>query len=381
MPTSKKRIYLSPPHMSGHEMKYIQEAFDTNWVAPLGPNVDAFEASLAAYCGVNHAAAFSSGTAALHLALIMLDVKPGDEVIVSTFTFAASVNPIVYLGATPVLVDSEPGTWNMDPDLLETAIKESIKKDKVHKLKAIIIVHLYGMPAKMDEIMEIAGRYQIPVIEDAAEALGSRYNSKPLGSFGDMSVLSFNGNKILNTSGGGALLSNSKSLIDKARFLATQARDEALHYQHSQIGYNYRMSNILAGLGRGQMEVIQDRVKQRRENFLFYKSRLTSIDGISFLEEPDHHYFSNYWLTTILIDPEKTGTSREVLQKELEKENVETRPLWKPMHKQPVFASCPAYLNGISEQFFNIGLCLPSGSNLSEKDRERIISAVYRVIK
>lgn len=381
MPTNNNRIYLSPPHMSGHEMKYIKEAFDTNWVAPLGPNVDAFETSLASYCEVKHAAALSSGTAALHLALILLGVKPGDEVIVSTFTFAASVNPIVYLGATPVMVDSEHMTWNMDSELLEAAIKDRIEKGRLHQLKAIIVVHLYGMPAKMDEIMEIANRYHLPVIEDAAEALGSKYKDKPLGSFGMMAVLSFNGNKMLNTSGGGALLSNSKKHIEKARFLATQARDKAPHYQHSQIGYNYRMSNIIAGLGRGQMEVIRERVKQRRENFLYYKSRLKDIDGISFLEEPDHRYFSNYWLTTVLVDPEKTGTTREIMQVELEKENIETRPLWKPMHKQPVFAYCPAFLNGISEQLFNIGLCLPSGSNLSEKDRERIVFAFERVIK
>ncbi len=367
--------------MSGHEMKYIKEAFDTNWVAPLGPNVDAFETALATYCEVDYVAALSSGTAALHLALIMLGLKPGDDVIVSTFTFAATVNPIVYLGATPVLVDSENETWNMDPDLLEDAIRERIKAGKLHKLKAIIVVHLYGMPAKMDAIMEIANRYHLPVIEDAAEALGSKYNDKPLGSFGQMAVLSFNGNKILNTSGGGALLSNSKTYIEKAKFLATQARDEAPHYQHSQIGYNYRMSNILAGLGRGQMEVIRDRVRQRRENFLLYKSRLSGIEGISFLEEPNNQFFSNYWLTTILIDPEKTGSNREIIQAELEKENIETRPLWKPMHKQPVFSSCPAYLRGISEHLFKTGLCLPSGSNLTESERETIVSSIHKVIK
>jgi len=376
MSKNTKRIYLSPPHMSGNEMKYILDAFEQNWIAPLGPNVDAFEESLARYCKTGHAAALSSGTAAIHLALIMLGVKPSDEVIASTFTFSATINPIVYLGATPVLVDSEPETWNMDPDLLEQALKERRSKGTERKVKAIIVVHLYGMPAKMDEIMEIANRYDIPVIEDAAEALGSRYRDNPAGSFGEMAALSFNGNKIITTSGGGALISNDEELIVKARFLATQARDNAPHYQHSQIGYNYRMSNVLAGIGRGQMEVIDDRVRKKKDNFLFYKENLEKFEGIRFLEEPGKKYFSNRWLTTVLIDPATSGTTGEEIQQAMEKENIETRPLWKPMHLQPVFKSNPIYSNGTSEELFNKGLCLPSGSNLSDEDRQRIMEII-----
>lgn len=364
--------------MSGREMHYIQEAFDTNWVAPLGPNVDGFEEALGAYTGVGHVAALSSGTAAIHLALIILGVEAGDEVISSTFTFSATVNPIVYQGATPVLVDSERETWNMDPELLEQAIQERIRKGK--RPKAIILVHLYGMPAKMDELMAIAERYEIPLVEDAAEALGSRYKGKTLGSFGKMSVFSFNGNKILNTSGGGVLLSKEEELIVRARFLATQARDQAAHYQHSQIGYNYRMSNILAGIGRGQMEVIDERVRSKRENFSFYKEHLAPCKGITFLEEPDESFFSNYWLTTILVDPQLSGTTREEIQKILELENIETRPLWKPMHMQPVFSKHPAYVSGVSQELFDRGLCLPSGSNMSEADRERVLHALLKIL-
>lgn len=364
--------------MSGREMHYIQEAFDTNWVAPLGPNVDGFEEALGAYTGVGHVAALSSGTAAIHLALIILGVEAGDEVISSTFTFSATVNPIVYQGATPVFVDSERETWNMDPELLEQAIQERIRKGK--RPKAIILVHLYGMPAKMDELMAIAERYEIPLIEDAAEALGSRYKGKTLGSFGKMSVFSFNGNKILNTSGGGVLLSREEELIARARFLATQARDQAAHYQHSQIGYNYRMSNILAGIGRGQMEVIDERVRSKRENFSFYREHLAPYKGITFLEEPDESYFSNYWLTTILVDPQLSGTTREEIQKFLELENIETRPLWKPMHMQPVFSKHPAYISGVSQELFDTGLCLPSGSNMSEADRERVLHALLKTL-
>jgi dTDP-4-amino-4,6-dideoxygalactose transaminase len=375
---TSKRIYLSSPHMSGGEMKYIDQAFAQNWVSPLGPNVDAFEESLARYCGVKHAAALSSGTAAIHLALIILGIKPGDEVIASSFTFSATVNPIVYQGATPILIDSEPGTWNMDPELLEDAIKSRRAEGRGQRVKAIIPVHLYGMPANMGEIMKIADKYEIPVIEDAAEALGSRFNGKQVGSFGKMVILSFNGNKIITTSGGGALLSNYKDLIAKARFLATQARDKAPHYQHSQIGYNYRMSNILAGIGRGQMEVIEDRVKRRRDTFSFYKKNLSIYEGIKFIEEPDESYFSNRWLTTVLIDPSKTGISREDLQINLEKENIETRPLWKPMHLQPVFSSCPSYLNGVSLELFSKGLCLPSGSNMSDDDRMRVLDSIIK---
>ncbi len=356
-------------------MKYIQKAFNQNWIAPLGPNVDGFERSLASYCGVNHAAVLSSGSAAIHLALILLGVGNEDEVIASSFTFSATVNPIVYLGATPVLVDSEPGTWNMDTGMLEAAIRDRLTK-KGKKPKAIIMVHLYGMPAKMDEVMAIADKYEIPVIEDAAEALGSRYNNEPVGSFGKMAVLSFNGNKIITTSGGGALISDDRELIEKARFLATQARDKAPHYQHSQIGYNYRMSNVLAGIGRGQMEVIDQRVRKRRDNYKFYYENLKDYPGIKFLVEPGNKYFSNYWLTTILIDPKEAGTSREEIQAELEKNNIESRPLWKPMHLQPVFESCPAYLNGISEDLFIHGLCLPSGTNMSDEDLNHVLSVI-----
>jgi dTDP-4-amino-4,6-dideoxygalactose transaminase len=378
MNKERKRIYLSSPHMGGGEIKYIKEAFDQNWVAPMGPNVDNFEKDLQKYIGVKYAAALCSGTAAIHLALVILGVKRDDEVIASSFTFSATVNPIVYQGATPVLVDSEPETWNISPELLETAIKDRLNKGK--QPKAIIAVHLYGMPANIQKIMEIADQYEIPVIEDAAEALGSSFNQKPLGSFGRMGVLSFNGNKIITTSGGGALISNDEGLVDKARFLATQARDKAPHYQHSQIGYNYRMSNISAGIGRGQMEVIEDRIKKRRDNFFFYRENLGRYEGIRFIEEPDKSYFSNHWLTTILIDPLKTGVTREVLQKELGKDNIESRPLWMPMHLQPVFSSCPAYLNGTSEDLFTKGLCLPSGSNMTDADRERIMKVLKKCL-
>lgn len=374
----KPKIWLSSPHMGGTEQKYIQEAFDSNWIAPLGQNVDAFEDSLARYSGVKHVAALSSGTAAIHLALIILGVKQGDEVIASTFTFSATINPIVYLGALPILIDSEPGTWNLEPETLEFAIKDRLSKGK--KPKAIIPVHLYGMPANMGKIMAIANQYEIPVIEDAAEALGSRYNNKSVGSFGRMAVLSFNGNKIITTSGGGALISNEEELIERALFLSTQARDNGSHYQHSEIGYNYRLSNILAGIGLGQMEVIDQRVMQRRNNFNFYKKNLVEYEGISFLEEPDKTYFSNHWLTTILIDSGKTGKTREEMRIALEKENIESRPLWKPMHMQPVFSSCPAYLNGTSEKLFHYGLCLPSGSNMSDEDRQRVLNVLIKFL-
>jgi dTDP-4-amino-4,6-dideoxygalactose transaminase len=362
--------------MSGGEMKYVNEAFDQNWIAPLGPNVDEFEKTLAEYCDVKYAAALSSGTAAMHLALVVLDVKPGDEVLVSTFTFSASVNPIVYQGATPVFVDSEKDTWNMDPELLETTILDRIKKNA--KIKAIIIVHLYGMPAKMKEIMEVADRYNIPVIEDAAEALGSKYNGRPLGSFGKIGILSFNGNKIITTSGGGALLANDERLVNKVRFLATQARDNAPFYQHSEIGYNYRLSNVLAGIGRGQMEVIDDRVQRKREIFEFYQKNLHSIKGVEFLMEPDTMFYSNYWLTTILIDPEQAQTSWSQVKAELEKENIESRPLWKPMHLQPVFTAYPAYINKVSEHLFSIGLCLPSGTNMTEQELNQVVDVIKR---
>jgi dTDP-4-amino-4,6-dideoxygalactose transaminase len=365
--------------MGGNELKYIQEAFDTNWIAPLGPNVDAFERAIAKYCNVKQAAALSSGTAALHLSLVILGIQKGDEVISSSMTFSATVNPIVYQGATPVLVDSEPGTWNMCPDLLEAAIKDRLKKGK--RPKAIIPVHLYGMPAQMDRIIKISREYEIPVIEDAAEALGSKYKEKPVGTFGKMAVLSFNGNKIITTSGGGALISDDEEIVTKARFLSTQARDPAPHYQHSQIGYNYRMSNIAAGIGRGQMEVIEEHVNLRRRNHNLYETALEHFAEITFLKEPGPEYHSNHWLTAMLIDQTKTGITPQVITEALERENIEARPLWKPMHLQPVFSSCPAYINGVSEALFNQGLCLPSGSYMSEADCQRVTGIIQRSLK
>ncbi len=373
---SIKRIYLSPPHMSGKERKYIDEAFETNWIAPLGPNVDGFEKAVADYCGVKDAAALSSGTAAIHLALIILGVEPGDEVIASSFTFSGTVNPVSYLGATTVFVDSEASTWNMDPVLLEEAVKDRISKGK--QVKAIIPVHLYGMPANMEAILSIAEKYDIPVVEDAAESLGSRFKDKQAGSFGRISILSFNGNKILNTSGGGMLLSDDPEITAKTRFLATQARDNAPYYLHSQIGYNYRMSNILAGVGCGQMEVIEERIRQRRENHFFYREYLEQVDGVTILKEPSDIYFSNHWLTTILLDPEKTGCNNKQLMEELEKENIESRHLWNPMHLQPVFSESPGYVNGTSERLFQQGLCLPSGSQMTDDDRARVLSVLRR---
>jgi dTDP-4-amino-4,6-dideoxygalactose transaminase len=371
----KQKIWLSSPHMSGEEMKYINEAFTSNWIAPLGPNVDKFEKDLSHYLGVKGTAALSSGTAAIHLALIILGVRRDDEVLCSSFTFAASANPVVYQGATPVFIDSEPETWNMDPVLLEKAIRERTEAGK--KPKAIIVVHLYGMPAKTSEIISIASRFGIPLIEDAAEAIGSEYDGKKCGSFGDIGILSFNGNKIITTSGGGALVSNNKEYVDNARFLSTQAADKAVHYQHSRIGYNYRMSNILAGIGRGQLEVLDDRVECRRQIFSKYFKSLSKINGITFHTEPDKRYVSNRWLTTIFVDPVITGgINREDLRIALEKENIESRPLWKPLHSQPVFSEYPAYINGVSDNLFKNGLCLPSGSNLSEADQKRVIECI-----
>jgi len=368
------KIWLSSPHMGTAEFNFVKEAFDTNWIAPLGPHVNGFEHDLEAFTGAKYAAALSSGTAALHLALVMLGVQAGDEVICQSFTFSATANPIVYLGAIPVFIDSEPETWNMCPDLLEQAIKDRIAKGK--KPKAIVPVHLYGMPAKIDQIMAIAARYEIPVIEDAAEALGSTLNGKAAGTFGLMGVLSFNGNKIITTSGGGALISDSEEFIIQARFLATQARDAAPHYQHSQIGYNYRMSNVCAGIGRGQMEVLADRVNQRRKVYDTYLQYLSGFSPIEFLPEPEG-YFSNRWLTTVLVNPENNnGVTRETLRLSLEMENIESRPLWKPMHLQPVFENYPSYVNGQSEVFFNKGLCLPSGSNLSQDDLGKVIDNI-----
>lgn len=374
----KDKIWLSSPHMGGEEQSFIQEAFDTNWLSPLGPNVNGFEEDLSAYSGVAHVAALSSGTAAIHLALIILGIKQGDEVLVSSFTFSGSVNPIIYQGAVPVMIDSEPTTWNMSPEHLEEAIKDRIKLTG-RAPKALILVHLYGMPAKLDEILNICKKYGVAVIEDAAEALGSTYKGRKLGSFGDFGIYSFNGNKIITTSGGGALLSNNEEWIKKARFLATQARDSAPHYQHSEIGYNYRMSNVLAGMGRGQMRVLDKWVDKRREINDFYRSLLSDIDGISFLTEPQPDFFSNFWLTTILIDKALAGLDAEGLRLGLMEENIESRPLWKPMHMQPVFAKYPFYGAGVCEGLFERGLCLPSGSNMCDKDMDRIKSAILSI--
>lgn len=375
----QSKIWLSSPHMGENELKYVQEAFDENWIAPLGPNVDGFEQELADYLKINHVAALSSGTAAIHLALILLGVKHGDEVICSSFTFSASANPVVYQSATPIFIDCERDTWNMDPDLMEKAIKDRISKGK--KPKAIILVHLYGMPAKINELISIAEKYEIPVIEDAAEALGSKYKNKEVGTFGTFGTFSFNGNKIITTSGGGALVSSDKTFVEESRFLATQARDKAAHYQHSQIGYNYRMSNICAGIGRGQLEVLDLRVSQRREMYSFYVNLLDSIEGIKFLHEPEG-FFSNRWLTTILINPKKTkGVTSESIRLKMENENIESRPLWKPMHLQPIFKDAPAYLNGISEDLFKYGLCLPSGSNLNIDEKNRIADVFRNILK
>ena len=373
MTDAKSKIYLSSPHMGAMEKQFVEEAFATNWISPVGPHITAFEQALMAYNEMAACAALSSGTSAIHLALILLGVSPGDEVICSTFTFSASCNPIVYQGATPVFVDAESETWNMDPHLLKHAIEARMARGK--KPKAIVLVHLYGMPAKLDSLMAIAHEYQIPVIEDAAEALGSTYKGKKLGTFGAFGVYSFNGNKIITTSGGGALVSGNQQWIDKAKFLSTQARDHAVHYEHSHIGYNYRLSNVLAGIGRGQLMVLDERVQQRRENFQFYTEALKDIPEISFLPEPDGA-FSNRWLTTIIV---KSSThTAEDIRKALEAENIESRPLWKPMHLQPVFSAYPAYVNGTSENLFNTGLCLPSGSNLSGADKARIINEIKK---
>ena len=357
--------------MGGEEFERVREAFDTNWIAPLGPHVDGFERDLQEYTGVAHAAALSSGTAAIHLALIILGVQRGDYVLCQSFTFSGSANPIAYLGATPVFIDSEPGSWNMCPAALERAILDLQAQGK--RAKVVIPVHLYGMPARMDALAEVARRHGLFMVEDAAEALGSTVHGQPCGSFGDISILSFNGNKIITTSGGGALLANRADWVQQARFLSTQARDAAPHYQHSQIGYNYRMSNVCAAIGRGQMTVLNDRVAARRSNHAFYEEHLSDLPGLSFLPEPAG-CFSNRWLTCVLIDPERSeGVTRETVRLALDAQNIESRPLWKPMHMQPIFADAPFYGDGTSERLFNHGLCLPSGSNLSTADLERVV--------
>lgn len=369
---NSKKIFLSPPHMSGREMAYIQQAFEQNWIAPLGPNVDGFEQDIIKFLGGGHANALSSGTAAIHLALRLLCVNKGDFVFVSTFTFIGSVNPILYMGATPVFIDSEMDTWNMDPNLLQEALK--VYKEKGKLPKAVILVHLYGMPAKIKEIKKICSNYNVPLIEDAAEALGSSYGGRKLGLWGDFGVFSFNGNKILSTSGGGALISSSKELWHKALFLSTQARDNALHYEHSEIGYNYRMSNIIAGIGRGQMEVITERVNARREVNKLYRVFLKKQSDIDFQTEIDNELFSNYWLSVFYIKRNNASQICQNIIMALADENIESRPLWKPMHLQPLFKEAPNFINGISEKLFFSGVCLPSGSDLAIEDIERIVS-------
>ncbi|MFL1895404.1 DegT/DnrJ/EryC1/StrS family aminotransferase [Aquimarina sp. 2-A2] len=371
-----KKIWLSSPHMGGKEQYYIEKAFESNWIAPLGPNVNGFETDLEEYLkNDSYVAALSSGTAALHLGLKLLGVTRGDEVLCQSMTFSASANPIVYLGAEPVFVDSEKTSWNMCPEQLEIAIKDRMSKGK--KPKAIVAVHLYGMPYNVEAIQKVSSQYDIPVLEDSAEALGSSYFGVNCGTFGDIAILSFNGNKIITTSGGGALVAKTKAYKERAIFLATQARDEAPHYQHSEIGYNYRMSNITAGIGRGQMEVLDAHVALRRKNFETYVSELNDLDGLTFLNEPTG-YYSNRWLSCVETN---SFEMREEIRLGLAQENIESRPLWKPMHQQPVFAHNKSYLNGISDTLFEKGLCLPSGSNLEEEELYKVISIIKKILR
>lgn len=378
---SQDKIWLSSPHMGGAEQEFVNEAFATNWVAPLGPNVTGFEQDLEAYQGQNsHIAVLSSGTAAIHLALVQAGVGPGDEVICQSFTFCGTTNPVMYLGATPILVDSEPQTWNMCPQALKQAVDDRIARGK--KPKAIIAVHLYGMPYLVDDIHAFAKARQIPVIEDSAEALGSTYKGRKCGTFGDYGILSFNGNKIITTSGGGALVAATKEIKDKTVFLATQARDAAPHYQHSEVGYNYRLSNISAGIGRGQMQVLDKHIALRRKMNAFYQDVFKNIDGVRVHIEASSEVFSNHWLSAILVDPLKTGgITREDIRLALEAVNIESRPLWKPMHLQPLCKDLPYYGNKVCEDLFENGLCLPSGSNLNDADRNRISKAIKAVFK
>lgn len=372
----QERIYLCLAHMSGQEMKFIKEAFDTNWVVPLGPNVNGFESDLEQFVGQDKkVAALASGTSAIHLALVQLGVKAGDEVICQSFTFAASANPVVYQGATPVFVDSERDSWNMDPNLLEDAIKDRIAKTG-RKPKAIIPVYLYGMPAQIDAIMEIANRYEIPVIEDAAEGFGSRFKGQVCGTFGHFGIMSFNGNKMITTSGGGALICPDEETKRRILFYATQAREPFPYYQHEQIGYNYRMSNICAGIGRGQMTIVDEHIRHHQHVCQRYVELLKDVEGIDVHVNPTPDHDSNYWLNTITIDPEKTGTDYESVRQYLETKNIETRPLWKPMHLQPVYKDAPAYVNGTAESLFNIGLCLPSGPYVTDEHVALIVDEI-----
>jgi dTDP-4-amino-4,6-dideoxygalactose transaminase len=365
--------------MSPRERNLLLEAFDSNWIAPLGPQVDAFEEEFSHVVGTDHAVALSSGTAALHLALKLLGVAVGDTVVTSSFTFAATANAITYVGATPVLIDSELATWNMDPQLLADHLR-SLRRQNRPLPKAAIVVDLYGQCADYDPILQACQEYEIPVIEDAAEALGARYKDQPAGQFGCLAAFSFNGNKIITTSGGGMLVTDCQDWAEKARFWATQARDPAPHYEHSEVGYNYRLSNLLAAIGRGQLGVLEDRVARRRANFEFYQATLGDLPGISFMPEPDGFY-STRWLTCIVIDPARFGATREDVRLALEAENIESRPLWKPMHLQPVFQQCRVRGGTVSEELFQNGLCLPSGSNLSDADKQRVVEVVKRVAR
>ncbi|MBC8084314.1 MAG: DegT/DnrJ/EryC1/StrS family aminotransferase [Hymenobacter sp.] len=368
------RLYLSPPHLGRHELNYLHKAIEDNWVAPVGPNLDGFERDICAYTGAGHCLALNSGTAAIHLGLILLGVGPGDEVLCPSFTFVATANPITYLGATPVFVDSEAGTWNLCPERLREAIADRLRQGR--RPRALIVVHLYGMPARLREILTIAAEYGIPVLEDAAEALGSRYEDRPLGTFGAVGVFSFNGNKILTTSGGGALLTDNAEWAGQARFLATQARDAAPHYQHSATGYNYRLSNLLAGIGRGQMELLEDRVKRRREIHAWYQEHLADVPGLRFAPTEPVGSRGNHWLTTLLLDPAETPATPEQLRLHLETHNIESRPLWKPLHLQPLFREAPMYGASVCTDLFQRGLCLPSGTAMTETDLRRVAEAV-----
>ncbi|PSB11519.1 pyridoxal phosphate-dependent aminotransferase [Pleurocapsa sp. CCALA 161] len=369
----KQPILLSTPHIGEQELKFVQEAFETNWVAPVGPHIDAFEQEFSQIVGAKHAAALSSGTAALHLALKLVGVKPGDEVFCSTFTFIASVSPITYLGATPVFIDSDRTSWNMDPSLLADSLAQ---KDRIGKLpKAVVLVHLYGQSADIEPIMQICDRYGIPLIEDAAEALGATYKNTSPGTWGRAGIFSFNGNKIITTSGGGMLVSGDDKLISQAKFLATQARDPQPHYEHTQIGFNYRLSNILAGIGRGQLMVLKERVTARRRNFAFYQKMLGDLPGIEFMPEADFGTCTR-WLSCLTFDPNIGGIDREQVRLKLLEQQIETRPVWKPMHLQPVFASCECVNNGVAEDLFQKGLCLPSGSNLTNEELERVTTKI-----
>jgi dTDP-4-amino-4,6-dideoxygalactose transaminase len=372
---ARERIFLSPPHLGGDEEALVRDAFSSNWVAPLGPHVDAFEREFADTVGARDALALSSGTAALHLALILCGVRPGDTVFVSTFTFAASANPIRYLGAEPVFIDSEPNYWNMDPDLLRTALAEAAAAGRVPK--AVIVVHLYGQSADLDPICAVANEYGVPVIEDAAEALGATYRGEAPGTAGRFGVYSFNGNKIITTSGGGMLVGRNPNELDHARKLSSQARESAPHYEHREVGYNYRLSNILAAIGRGQLRVLEDRVLARRRLFEVYSTALGDIEGITFAPEAPWGRHTR-WLTTVLIDPARFGTDREAVRASLEDANIEARPLWKPMHTQPVYRGCTSHGGSVSEALFRDGLCLPSGSAMTEADIGRVVAEIRR---